>query len=75
MGEWLSTERLGNFSAGENGFRQKDEVISVERKMAFDREMRLFQWSGELLSTEGLGNFSEGENDFRRRDEAISVEI
>ncbi len=43
--------------------------------MAFDREMRLFQWSGELLSTEGLGNFSEGENDFRRRDEAISVEI
>jgi len=40
MGEWLSTERLGNFSAGENGFRQKDEVISVERKMAFDRKMR-----------------------------------
>ena len=45
--ERLSTERLGNFSAGENGFRQKDEAISVERKMAFDREMRLFQWRVE----------------------------
>ena len=38
--EWISTERWGNFSGGENGFRQKDKVISAERRMDFERKMR-----------------------------------